>query len=339
MPAGPTTARRSPPRPRSPVSTAQPAPSSRASNRRSPTTRDLHQRHAAHRPDPTSTAPSTAGTYTVLASFAGSTDYASRLGPGQLHHRPGHARGERHRRRRHLQRHGLRRHGHGHRAQRLAASSLEGITPSLAYYTGTYSSTAQLTGLTSPPPRRARPAPTRSWPASPAAPTTPAASALANFTIAQATPSVSVTDSGGTTTARPSPRRPRSPGSAATPSSLEGVTPSLAYYSGTYTSTAQLTGLTPRPPRRAWPAPTRSWPASPAAPTTPGLGTGQLHHRPGHAHRERHRPRRHLQRLGFPRHGHGHRGRRHTGLRASRASRRRWPTTAGPIPAPRSSTA
>ena len=51
---------------------------------------------------PLAGAPTAPGSYTVLASFAGSTDYAPESVPGQLHHHPGDADGERHGRRRHV---------------------------------------------------------------------------------------------------------------------------------------------------------------------------------------------------------------------------------------------
>ncbi len=193
-----------------------------------------------------STAPSTAGAYTVLASFPGSTDYtaASALanftitqatptvtvadpgGPYTGTAFPATAigrRGQRLGRHQPRRRHAVARLLHRDLHQRLAAHRPDFVV------------------------HRAdvRSAPTPSWPASPAAPTTPAASALANFTITQATPTVTVTDPSGTYTGTPFPATATVTGVSGSPaSSLEGVTPSLAYYTGTYTSAAQLNGLT-----------------------------------------------------------------------------------------------
>ena len=66
---------------------------------------------------PLAGAPTAAGTYTVLASFAGSTDYAAASADDHLHDRPGHADGDRLRCRRHLQRRALPGHGHGGRGR------------------------------------------------------------------------------------------------------------------------------------------------------------------------------------------------------------------------------
>ncbi len=126
-----------------------------------------------------------------------------------------------------------------------AAASLEGVTPSLNYYSGTYTSTAQLSGLTPLAGTPARPARTQSWLARRAADYT-TGSALASFNIAPATPTVHVTDSGGNFTNTPYPAVTTVTGvTGSTAASLEGVTPALTYYSGTHTSTAQLSGLTP----------------------------------------------------------------------------------------------
>lgn len=71
------------------------------------------------------------------------------------------------------------------------------------------------------------------------------ASALTNFTIAKATPTVSVHDAGGTYNGTAFAASDSVVGVDSTPSaSLENVSPTLAYYQGTYTSVAQLSGLT-----------------------------------------------------------------------------------------------
>ena len=153
-----------------------------------------------------------------------------------------------------------------------ATSRLEGVTPTLAYYDGTYTSSTNFNGLTS----------------SSVAPTTTGnytvlatflgsgdyntASDVANFTIAPATPIVTVTDAGGTYDGTAFPATATVTGASGLPaSSLEGIAPTLAYYSGTYTSAAQLNGLTGSSARRA---------------------RRQLH-RPGHLPRQRQLFRRH----------------------------------------------
>ena len=66
------------------------------------------------------------------------------------------------------------------------------------------------------------------------------------LTVSQATPTVSVTDAGGIYNGEPFTATATVAGVSNTPgSSLENVSPSLAYYNGTYTSASQLTGLTP----------------------------------------------------------------------------------------------
>jgi hypothetical protein len=71
-----------------------------------------------------------------------------------------------------------------------------------------------------------------------------------NFTILQATPVVSVSDAGGTynTGAFPATDTVAGVGSQSAPApSLEGVTPTLSYYSGTFTTMASLNGQTALP--------------------------------------------------------------------------------------------
>src|SRR5262249_46850512 len=66
------------------------------------------------------------------------------------------------------------------------------------------------------------------------------------LTVTKATPRVSVTDTGGTfgNTTFPATVGVEGVSGVAGPS-LEGVAPSLAYYSGTFTSAGQLAGLIP----------------------------------------------------------------------------------------------
>ncbi|MGP0064763.1 MAG: beta strand repeat-containing protein, partial [Isosphaeraceae bacterium] len=124
--------------------------------------------------------------------------------------------------------------------------SLEGVTPTFDYYSGTYTSTSQLTGLVG---ATVAPSATGAYTVMatfPGSTDYTTASALANFTIAQATPTLTVTDAGGTYDGSQFPATATVGGLNVPPGpSLEGVTPLLAYYTGTYTSTSQLTGLTP----------------------------------------------------------------------------------------------
>ena len=198
--------------------------------------------------DPLADAPSGAGSYTILATFAGSTDYTSgtalvdytiaqatpALGitdangtydlsafpatvtAAGVDHTPG--------------------------------ASLEGIRPSLAYYSGSYTSPSQLTGVT---PLSAAPIGAGSYTieASFAGSADYAADAtLAGLTIAKAAPAVSVADAGGNYSGSSFAATAAVAGIGGAPeSSLEGASLSLAYYSGTFTSPAQLDGVNPQP--------------------------------------------------------------------------------------------
>ena len=73
--------------------------------------RDLHERLAARWSDAARRRPSAAGSYTVVATFAGSTDYAADAAVAGFQHRPGGSRARRLRRRRHVRRLGLPGHG------------------------------------------------------------------------------------------------------------------------------------------------------------------------------------------------------------------------------------
>ena len=126
------------------------------------------------------------------------------------------------------------------------ASSLEGVTPSLIYYGGTYTSSTQLAGIdplgTAPSNAGAFTIEVR-FPGSTDYST---ASDLANFTIAPATPTVAIADASGTYTGTPFSATATVAGvNGSAASSLEGVTPSTVYFGGTYTTLTQLNGLTP----------------------------------------------------------------------------------------------
>ena len=96
------------------------------------------------------------------------------------------------------------------------------------------------------------------------------ATTTSSFTVTQATPMVTVVDVGGIYDKATFPITASVAGlSGLRGPTLEGQTLSLTYYSGTYTAPHRLTDSPRSPPRRAMWVPTRSWPASPAAPTTP----------------------------------------------------------------------
>jgi Bacterial Ig-like domain (group 3)/Right handed beta helix region len=194
---------------------------------------------------PLSGAPTVAGAYTAVAKFAGSIDYAStaQLNPftiaqatptvtvadaGGTYNGTAFAATDSVK--------GL---------SGTAGSTLEGKSLVVDYYSGTYSTASQLAGL----------APLSAAP-SEAGPFTAAANfpgstdyanttQLVNFTIAQATPTVTVTDAGGTYNGAPFTATVTVTGISGTAAaSLENITPALAYYSGSYSSPSQLTGLT-----------------------------------------------------------------------------------------------
>ena len=151
-----------------------------------------------------------------------------------------------------------------------AGASLEGVTPSLIYYSGTYTIALQLSGVT---PLSGAPIATGSYTVLAnfaGSADYAAASVLANFRIAQATPTVAAVDAGGTYSGTAFIASATVTGvSGLAGSTLEGVAPTLTYYAGTYSSASELSAdsrRSPAPVPRS--APTRSWPASPAAPTT-----------------------------------------------------------------------
>ncbi len=127
-----------------------------------------------------------------------------------------------------------------------AGSTLENVALVVDYYSGIYSTAFELTGLT---PLSATPSEAGSYTVAanfPGSTDYSTASQLANFTINQATPTVTVADAGGTYTGQPFAATTSVAGiSGQSASSLENASPSLSYYSGTYASASQLTGLTP----------------------------------------------------------------------------------------------
>ena len=150
-----------------------------------------------------------------------------------------------------------------------AGATLEGVAPSLIYYSGTYTIALQLSGVT----------PLSGAPSGAGAYTVLAsfagsadyavASVLANFSIAQATPTVAAIDAGGTYNGTAFIASATVTGaSGLAGATLEGVAPTLTYYAGTYSSVSQLSGQTALAGARPGSAPTRSWPVSPAPPTT-----------------------------------------------------------------------
>jgi hypothetical protein len=179
------------------------------------------------------TAPSAIGTYTVVANFAGSTDYTaaasnpvtfsiSQATPtvtvsdagGTFNGTP-----------------------FPGAALVNGGASLEGVVPTLNYYVGTGTGGANL-GATAP-----TAAGTYTVVANFAGSTdySAASSTPVTFNISQATPSVTVTDAGGTYTGNPFPATPLVNGT----SSLEGVAPTLTYFMGTGTGGTNLGATAP----------------------------------------------------------------------------------------------
>ena len=111
------------------------------------------------------------------------------------------------------------------------AGSLEGVSPTLTYYSGTYTDPSELAYATA---LGAIPSAAGNYTVSAyfaGSAHYSSASALANFTIAQATPTVTVSDAGGVYTGQPFTATATVNGQ----NSLQGVTPTLTYYSGTHT--------------------------------------------------------------------------------------------------------
>jgi hypothetical protein len=201
-----------------------------------------------------STAPSAAGSYTVVASFAGSTDYTSgqaiatfTIGQAAPTVSVSDAGGTF--------------NGKSFSAtdsvagvvvgvDNTAASTLEGVAPTLTYYQGTYTTLAALntalaSGLTG-----SSTAPTQAGSytvvASFAGSTDyTSGQAIATFTIGQATPTVSVSDASNPYNQKPFAATDSVAGVVVgvdntAASTLEGVAPTLTYYQGTYATLAAL---------------------------------------------------------------------------------------------------
>ncbi len=177
-------------------------------------------------------APTTVGTYTVLASFIGSSDYTSssasttftisQANPTQS-----------------LPTFKVSDYSGAYTGSAFTAvsASIEGVTPSLTYYSGTSATGTTLSG-----------APTTVGTYTVLASfigSTDYTSGMASttFTISQATPSVSVTDGGGTYSGAAFAAGDTVSGvSQVAGASLESVTPTLSYYSGTSATGTALSG-------------------------------------------------------------------------------------------------
>ncbi len=111
-------------------------------------------------------------------------------------------------------------------------SSLEGVTPTLTYYTGTSTTSTALAGA---PTSAGTYTVLASFPGST---DYTSGTASATFTINKATPSVSVSDAGGTYTGSSFPATAPVNGA----DSLEGVNPTLTYYAGSTPTGTALSG-------------------------------------------------------------------------------------------------
>ena len=232
MVAGPTPATPTPPRPRS---TAAPtlegvAP---ALNYYSGTFTNVSQLSGL---TPLNAAPSTAGSYTAEAFFAGSTDYASGsaladFSISQI-----------------VPTVSVTDAGGPYIGQSYPASAtvnggatLEAVGPTLTYFSGTFSNVGQLPakgGSASPPSVAGNYTVAAIFPGST---DYTSASSLATFTILRIAPTLSVLDAGGAYTNQTYPAADTVNGGA----TLEGVAPSLSYYSGTFTNASQLSAVKP----------------------------------------------------------------------------------------------
>ena len=123
---------------------------------------------------------------------------------------------------------------------------LEGVGLTLTFYAGTYANASQLSGLTP-----LGGSPTGAGPYTvevsfPGSADYAAGAAVADFSIAQATPTVSVDDAGGTYSGSAFPATASVAGvNGTTGATLESTPPSLTYYSGTYAGAGQLNGHAP----------------------------------------------------------------------------------------------
>jgi hypothetical protein len=186
-----------------------------------------------------STAPSAAGTYTVVATFPGSTDYTAASNSTTFvitETQPTVS----------VTDAGGAYNGSPHAATAQVAGTngvlgptLEGVAPTVLYYVG---STASGTGSATAP---STPGTYTAVATFPGTADYASASSSVTFTITQLTPTVHVTDAGGTFTANPFTAIATVTGINGVPgSSLENVTPSLLYYVG---STAGGTGTATAP--------------------------------------------------------------------------------------------
>ena len=131
-------------------------------------------------------------------------------------------------------------------------SSLEGVVLSLTYYSGTYTEPSQLSGVTALPGAPSGAGPYTVEATFGGSTDYSKDSVVADYTIARAMPTVSVGDPGGTFDLSTFPATATVAGvvvgvDSSPAASLEGVTPTLAYYSGTFTTASQLAGLTALP--------------------------------------------------------------------------------------------
>ena len=174
------------------------------------------------------------------------------------------------------------------------ASSLESVSPTLTYYAGTAATGTALSGA---PSLSGTYTVVANFAGS--ADYKSATSTPATFTISQATPTVAVSDAGGTYSGSAFPATATVNGNG----SLETISPTLTYYAG---SAATGTALSALPSL----AGTYTVVANFAGSTdykSANVDTGNVHDLTGHAHRRSQRCRRNVQRLGVPRDGHGER--------------------------------
>ncbi len=186
---------------------------------------------------PLAGAPTSVGTYTVVAAFPGSTDY----GPAKAALTFAIAKA--------TPKVAVRDAGGTYNTKPFpatatvagvtgtAASTLEGVSPKLTYYAG---ATASGTPLAGAPVGAGTYTVVAVFPGSA---DYAAAMASATFTIARATPKVTVKDAGGTYNGKPFPVTATIAGvNGDAASSLEGVSPALTYYAGATASGTPLAG-------------------------------------------------------------------------------------------------
>ena len=192
--------------------------------------------------------------YTVLASFPGSTDYASGAALADFSIAPATPTRERRRRRRHL---------HAARPSRATATvagvngtpgpTLESIAPvAHLLQRDVHQHARSSTATCRCPAPRPTPARTRSWPASPALPITPRPPPLANFSIAPATPTDHLEPAGldrlrHAALGHPARRPPRSRGPSRTPRPPGTILDAGTGQTLSVTFTPRTRPTTPRP--------------------------------------------------------------------------------------------